>query len=535
MPAMLLSLRFTVVFAFALVAIAAFGSGHRAFAADFTVTKTADTADGTCDADCSLREAVIAANGAAGNDTITVPSGTFSLTIAGGGENNAATGDLDISFDALTINGGGLANTTIEVGAGDDRVFEIVSGSATIADLEIRNGRGDSGFGCECGGGILVRSGANLTLVNTGVGGNTATGGGLSAGGGTQNDGTLTLTNSFVSGNTADFAGGINNGAGAFLIMNGGAVEQNTAVTNVGGIELPPGSTSTITSALISRNTAAGIGGIDVSGTLTLRDSIVNQNTATGGNSGGLEVSGGALTVVLSTIVNNTASGDGGAIFSNGDVTLTNSTITGNTAGGLGGAILNNVVANLTSTNTTIAGSSPDGIHNFGTAALKNTIVANSTGAECAGAAAVISSGHNLASDNSCGLGGAGDVPNRDPMLGALASNGGPTQTHALLAGSPAIDAGDNAGCPATDQRGFAPPADGDGNGSAVCDIGAYEAGIVAQTTAPTPSPTQVPADLPALGGSMGGRSGMHWLLATARILGIAVAGVTAVRMLRHM
>jgi hypothetical protein len=93
------------------------------------------------------------------------------------------------------------------------------------------------------------------------------------------------------------------------------------------------------------------------------------------------------------------------------------------------------------------------------------------------------SDGHNLIGDGSGSSGfsdGTGDRVGMaanpiDPRLGALADNGGPTKTHALLAGSPAIDHGDNANAPATDQRGVARPRDGDGNGSQVVDIGAFE------------------------------------------------------------
>jgi uncharacterized repeat protein (TIGR01451 family) len=106
---------------------------------------------------------------------------------------------------------------------------------------------------------------------------------------------------------------------------------------------------------------------------------------------------------------------------------------------------------------------------------LKNTIVAhNPSGGNCAGT--VRSAGFNVSGDGSCGFGAAGDLPpDTDPRLGPLASNGGPTQTHALLPGSPAIDRGTNDGCPAKDQCGVSRPRDGDGNGSVVCDIGAYE------------------------------------------------------------
>jgi hypothetical protein len=85
------------------------------------------------------------------------------------------------------------------------------------------------------------------------------------------------------------------------------------------------------------------------------------------------------------------------------------------------------------------------------------------------------SNGHNLSSDGSCGLAGPGDLNNTNPNLGPLADNGGPTRTHILPAGSPAVDAGSNVGCPGTDQRGFLRPVDANADGSAICDIGAYE------------------------------------------------------------
>jgi hypothetical protein len=87
-----------------------------------------------------------------------------------------------------------------------------------------------------------------------------------------------------------------------------------------------------------------------------------------------------------------------------------------------------------------------------------------------------------------------------DAKLGALSDNGGPTQTHALLPGSPAIDHGDNAGCPDRDQRGYARPADGDGDTTAVCDIGAFEYGsspMPTPTATPTPTPTLTPTPTP--------------------------------------
>ena len=105
---------------------------------------------------------------------------------------------------------------------------------------------------------------------------------------------------------------------------------------------------------------------------------------------------------------------------------------------------------------------------------LKNTIVANNLPVDCA-VTAITSNDHNLDSDGTCYLGQPHDLPNADPRLGPLQDNGGPTFTHALLFGSPAIDAGDDLVCPATDQRGEPRPQDGDGDGTYACDIRAFE------------------------------------------------------------
>jgi hypothetical protein len=124
---------------------------------------------------------------------------------------------------------------------------------------------------------------------------------------------------------------------------------------------------------------------------------------------------------------------------------------------------------------------------------LRNTILSNAPSANCfQGLGTLVSSGNNLSSDATCAasLTGPGDLNNTNPLLGPLANNGGPTQTHALLAGSPAIDAAGGCPPPATDQRGVVRP-----QGSA-CDIGSFEFQGVGPTATPTatgPVPTSTP------------------------------------------
>jgi hypothetical protein len=180
-----------------------------------------------------------------------------------------------------------------------------------------------------------------------------------------------------------------------------------------------------------------------------------------------------ATIVTLSMLTISGANGDG--VANNGTLTINNSTISGNVTGG-GSGIHNN--GTLTINNSTISGNSAKvGGGISGPATLQNSIVANNSGGNCSGT--ITSKGYNLSSDSTCSLNGPGDMQNTDPVLGSLQYNGGPTQTLALLPGSPAIDAGNPSGCKdnngnllTTDQRGMPRPDKEDTGG---CDMGAYE------------------------------------------------------------
>lgn len=224
------------------------------------------------------------------------------------------------------------------------------------------------------------------------------------------------------------------------------------------------------------------------SSTLTLINTTVSRNSA---EIGGAICNGGMLTIINSTLTGNVARQHrGGAIGNYGTLTITNSTVSGNSSGsnGLAGGILNGGLfqseGTLLINNSTLSGNTADeggggGIFNVkgSTMVLQNSIVANNTGGNCQGS--IVSDGYNLSSDNSCDLDGAGDLNDTDPQLGPLQNNGGPTDTMALLPGSPAIDSGNPAGCTdgqghllKSDQRGKPRPDKEDTGG---CDRGAYE------------------------------------------------------------
>lgn len=382
----------------------------QAQAAVFNVTKTADTNDGVCNADCSLREAIVAANALPGPHTINVPAGTYTLTIAGAGEQDAATGDLDIN-ENITITGASAATTIIN-GGGIDRVFDIDpndnSPTVTLQNLTITNGSVSGP-----GGGAYV----NLSRCPI-----------------------VTITNIAITGNTAAFGGGVANEGCGSLTITSSTISGNTTSGDGGGI-FASNSITTITSSTISGNTASNGGGVSFDSSL----------------------SSGNLQILNSTISGNSAASFGGGIFnanygSTTPLLLSYSTIANNnaaTGGGIYGDLI--FILQILESNT----------------AFESTIVANNpTGGNCAGAGIRTSNGNNLDSANTCGFASVGDLINTNPLLGALANNGGSTFTHALLTGSPAINAGNNTGCPATDQRGY--------YRSGNCDIGAYEFGGIA-------------------------------------------------------
>jgi predicted outer membrane repeat protein len=222
------------------------------------------------------------------------------------------------------------------------------------------------------------------------------------------------------------------------LTITAGNAFQGGGIFNIGAL--------TLTNVTFSGNSAAGGGGIfNIGSTLTLTNVTLSGNSATAG--GGGIANRGPMIMTNCTLSGNSASIGGGGILEGGASTLTNVTLSGNSTAGQGGAIYN-----LT-----------------GSISLRNTIVANSiSGGNCSGT--ITSLGHNLDSANTCGFAGPGDLINTDPMLGPLALNApGRTETMALLAGSPAINAADPVTFPSTDQRGVTRPQGG------APDIGAYE------------------------------------------------------------
>lgn len=313
------------------------------------------------------------------------------------------------------------------------------------------------------GGGITLYNGGPLNIDKLGLYLNQAPeGGGIASFGGG-----LTLQNAEIRGNLAgDRGAGIV--AYTSLTMTDSLVQQNSISTTIGtggGIHVRKTSFVNLNHVSVLSNTAVYGGGI--------------YNEAFGGSFVGLKAV---------TIAGNHAISEGGGIYNNAPINLTNVTLSGNTtavdalAGEYGGAIYHRA-GTATLLNTTIADNFA-GFFNVGASVyvtnsafmqVLNTIIAASGGYTCLGT--VTSLGHNLdQSLHYCNF-GSGDITGQDPKLGPLHDNGGAVTTRALLRGSPAVDQGNNIGCPATDARDFARPIDGDGNGSKVCDIGAFEAG----------------------------------------------------------
>lgn len=465
------------------LAIALLAGAARADAA--IVTSTADSGAG------SLREALSLATA---GETISIPTD---------GDYAATSAELAVTTN-VTIDGSG-PNVRI-VGDGNNRVFNVTASNVTISDLTVTGG-GLAGVAAH-GGGIANGAGT-LLLRNVFVSGNSVTfnNGGVPAGGGVFNDtGTLQLVDSFLTGNTSS-------------TTDGGGVPEGAGIANASG-------SVTLTRTRMTNNTASTAlsGGIPEGGAiqsdggrLDIVDSTIAGNTSSAGASGAFGEGGGikanstATTILTSNVSENhvTAANDGsagGGIFqSQGSLAIVNSTVSGNTASGTSsssGAGIFLIDAALQATNSTIASNIVSGAGSGGnllaggtaTFRPRNTIVADGsagTSQNCSFGpdATTQSQGNNLETLNDCGFTAAGDLRNTDPQLGSPQDNGGPTETRAIPPESPAINAGTNTGCPATDQRGVARPQD------VICDIGAFErpfSADLAVTKAATPKSVPV-------------------------------------------
>jgi len=316
----------------------------------------------------------------------------------------------------------------------------------------------------------------------------------------------------------ANFIGGamlINNVAQASVTGSTFSGNEQTGGGAGGALAVLGAGTVVVDSSSFTNNKAVGGAGgaiwtrSDTTASVTVTRSTIRQNDASGTDGGGIRIGGNHPLIVTGTLIaENTAAGRGGGIHfdKGGTLTMTNSTVSGNVAGNSGGGVYffemqaasliqNSTVANNTASGVTGGGIAMAAALPGGTLTLSSTIVAGNTNPAAPDVSADVATGV-FGTFNLIGVADAGNVTftganNQtgtlatplDAKLDVLASNGGPTQTHALLAGSPALNAGNNLAGLAGDQRGFQRVVGGQ------TDVGAFESGGV---VLPPPTVTQV-------------------------------------------
>ncbi|CAG0937549.1 hypothetical protein TFLX_06487 [Thermoflexales bacterium] len=473
-----------VIVALLLAGVRYFVAASVAQAATCTVTTPADSGAG------SLREKLA---------DVTCDTIDFAASLAG--QTITLTSQLEISR-SMTIDGRGLSAPLVLSGNRAVRVVKVITGQVTLAGLTLTHGATPAGItGCllgyRCGGGLLVNTGAVVTLTDSSVVSNTA----AYCGGGINNQGTLWVLNSTIADNVGYCAGGILSGDGEEVTLSTTLVVRDSTFSNNrassldasggGAILIGPGRLTVENSAFQNNSTRLennGAGGAifayaDLPNKLTMlvRNSLFTHNSAFMG--GALYTYGTDLTLEGNLFAENTAR-DQGVVLISGNMAVTNNTFSGNTNPGYEMLVAWQGV--LTMTNNTL---SDNAAARYGglylvqnlTATLRNNILANSgDGGDCwivPNTGVIIAENtNNLIEDGSCSTGGV-NFQSGDPQLGLLADNGGPLaaghviSTYALLEDSPALDTGNNATCPASDQRHLARPQ------GAACDRGAYERG----------------------------------------------------------
>jgi beta-glucanase (GH16 family) len=333
--------------------------------------------------------------------------GTIDFSAALAGQTITLSSPLTLGKN-VTMDASAAPGLTVS-GNNSVRVFEVSANTnATVKYLNVKNG-----YGWQLGGGILNNGSLTLDHVN--------------------------VTDNNMATNAGDYwqgGGGIYNGQNSTLNLTDSTVSNNHAAWSGGGVYGFFNSTVTILRSTISGNISNDVGGgIRSLGNFTITDSTISGNTATGWHGGAIFHTDGNMTITSSTIANNI-----GPSYAPSQIFI---------------GSFNAAVPTLALTNTLITGNQSYACDHW------------------TGANALTSGGHNLVQDTTCNASGtpdATDIITTNALIGALADNGGPSLTHALLPGSPAINAGDDAACSATDQRGIARPQ------GAHCDIGSYEA-----------------------------------------------------------
>ncbi|MBU3059447.1 choice-of-anchor Q domain-containing protein [Pseudomonas indica] len=425
-----------------------------AHALDLTVTTTSDQFDGLCDAHCSLRDAVQTINLTVGSHRILLPAGTYTLTLPPAQDENGASvddddnlnGDLDLRGRVSLVGRG--AGTTFIDAARLDRVFEVMTGAALELDrVTLRNGLSSQG------------------------------------GGAIENHGVTTVRRSRVETSHSQSEGQASPGGG---------------IANFGHLNLY---TSTITGNGVSGASNAHGAGLYNAGTLFMRDSTLSENRGVDDSQiamGGGLYNTGYADIARSSFIRNSITGSGGAITNTHVITLSNSTLSGNSSLGTYAAISNGAIAGTqgpwpeaTLVHVTLADNTGGGLFNRGRILLRNSLIAGNRDAEgrmnnCQaevtdyplyryrGLMVGIDEGND---EGTCPFDlFFEDVLTFTRLLHPLADNNGVTQTHGLRRGSPAVDAVLPGTCSVShDQRGLTRPRDGNNDGGARCDVGAFE------------------------------------------------------------
>jgi hypothetical protein len=465
-----------------------------------------------------------------------------------GGAVFAEYGELTIHGGSFTANEatGGTAPAGAETGAGgaggaiylEDATLTVDAGTSFDNDQAIGGAAGSNssgtvygGYGGQ-GGAIDVEAGA-LSLSSV-----TFLSDAALAGTGAPGVSAYNYYTNGVGGAIADY--GLLQATGATFTSNTATASNATSTSEGaqgGAVYLGEGYTASVASSTFSSNSASpgdstqtngGAGGALVSQngvSLTLTSDTFTNNSAPNGEGGALNLSGPST--ISGSALNGNSAEDGGALYADANpIAITNSTFDANTAeqtsplgDGEGGAIFQEGYTVALANDTILANQAygdDDGGNIFtseGNLTAHDTIIAAGSllgagtgGENCeaeTGSVVTDDLGYNFEDRNQCGFGATGDLINQsDADFGALASNGGPTQTVALLSGSAAINAGDPAGCTdalgaalTTDQRGTARP-----QGSR-CDIGAYELVVPPSPPAPSPPAPSPPAPTPLLAG----------------------------------